>query len=618
MPDQPFLHWIKYPLTTFFLLFVSNAPAFCQQPVSMFRGGADHLNTAVASAPGPLTEEAWSVSTGAPVRASVAVTKNAVLVGNAQGIFYCFNRNNGKIQWQYNTGAAIHSSAAVYKGLVYFTDNRQCLYALDEGTGKLKWKLYFPPSLSYEWGFDYYYSSPTITGNDLVIGTKAGFVYKVNAGTGAVLWKYKTEGVVRSTPAVKDGVVYFGDTEGVLYAINVEDAKEQWKFFIDGHAMKNEDFGFDRRAIISSPVVTGNKVIVGGRDGFLYAVDKETGKELWRVNHEVSWIISSVAVRDSVVVTGTSDGRFVQAVNLNSGKEIWKFRTANIVWSSPVIVDDKVYVGSNEGMLYCLDLATGKRLSFFQADGEIWSSPVLDDSLLFFGTDRGTLYAMKPSARAHPQPKIQKFVFYEPGVNGYFRTGTDVRIKEYLAQNRYKPMDGKRIISFLSQKDSAKNSVIVFATNYFPPEIMAGLERSLLRTYLENGGKIILLGINPAVYQTDPLTKSIKGFNFLKADSVLGINYGYKDLRAMSGVQPAYPTEEGKQWGLQHWWTSFLPMKPSQVDVVLGLDENGLVSAWVKKYSTIKGSGLVQVWADPDGEMDLSYILRVAEYGFDE
>ena len=46
-----------------------------------------------------------------------------------------------------------------------------------------------------------------------------------------------------------------------------------------GDTLKNEKFGFDRRAIIASPVVAGNKVIVGGRDGFLYAVDKDTGKQ---------------------------------------------------------------------------------------------------------------------------------------------------------------------------------------------------------------------------------------------------------------------------------------------------------------------------------------------------
>lgn len=158
--------------------------------------------------------------------------------------------------------------------------------------------------------------------------------------------------------------------------------------------LKNEDFGFDRRAIISSPTVTNNKIIFGCRDGFFYAVNVNNGKELWHVDHNVSWVISSIAVKDTIAVTGTSDGRFVQAVSTNTGKEIWKFKTVSIVWSSPVIYNNEVYIGSQEGVLYCLDLFTGKKINSFQANGKIFTSPVISDSLLFFGTDKGYFYAL--------------------------------------------------------------------------------------------------------------------------------------------------------------------------------------------------------------------------------
>ena len=45
-------------------------------------------------------------------------------------------------------------------------------------------------------------------------------------------------------------------------------------------------FGFDRRAVIAAPIMTGNKVLIGGRDGFGYCLDKNTGKQLWRIDHE--------------------------------------------------------------------------------------------------------------------------------------------------------------------------------------------------------------------------------------------------------------------------------------------------------------------------------------------
>jgi hypothetical protein len=76
-----------------------------------------------------------------------------------------------------------------------------------------------------------------------------------------------------------------------------------------------------------------------------------------------------------------------------------------------------------------------------------------------------------------------------------------------------------------------------------------------------------------------------------------------------------FPTEEGKRWGLTQSWTSFLPLEQNQVDVVLGKDENGKVSAWAKKYNDIKDPGFIQIWIDPDFVDDMSPIIRVAEHG---
>ena len=163
-------------------------------------------------------------------------------------------------------------------------------------------------------------------------------------------------------------------------------------------------------------------MIVGCRDGLFYAVDKNTGKEIWRVDHHVSWVISSIAVKDSIAVTGTSDGAFVQAVNVNTGKEIWKFKTISIVWSSPVIYNNQVYIGSQEGVMYCLNLLTGKRITAFQGDGKIFTSPVISDSLLFFGTDKGNFYALRSSNYTLSPPARYKtrYVFWQQDADKYF------------------------------------------------------------------------------------------------------------------------------------------------------------------------------------------------------
>jgi outer membrane protein assembly factor BamB len=580
----------------------------------MFRGTPDHTSNYTDGKEIAFTDEAWSFNARAPIRSTAVSSGTTVFFGSSDGKFYALDKQTGKAKWVYNSGSSVESSPALNKGKVFFANNDQSLFALGALTGKLIWKYSFGENRDYDWGFDYYYSSPTLSNGFIVIGAKDGFVYKLNEANGKPVWKFKTEGIVRSTPAVDGNKIFFGDTDGLLYALDFTSGSELWRFATVGNGLKNEDFGFDRRAIISSPTVKSDKVFAGCRDGFFYAVNKNTGKEIWRVDHEVSWVISSLAVKDTILVAGTSDGRFVQAVSSNTGNQLWKTRTASIVWSSPIIHNNKVYIGSGEGVLYCLDLYTGKILNRFQTAGSIFSSPVVSDSMLFFGSDDGKFYALK-SGLPHPSPKnLKRFVFYEPGVNNYFRGGTDAKLRTYFASNGYSVLNAAKLDSVL--KTSGTNSVIVFAANYFPKNILEGYKNSSLRKYLDNGGRIVICGLNPVIARYDE-NKNLNGFNFLVADSILGIHYGPNDLRSHKGIYPSFATAEGKKWGMKDFWISALGLDPKQADLVLGKNENGLAAAWVKKYNPAKGSGFIQIWLEQDGADDLSYILKVAEYGFE-
>ena len=351
--------------------------------------------------------------------------------------------------------------------------------------------------------------------------------------------------MIRSTAAVWNDVVLFGDTEGIFYAVDLKTGTEKWVFRVNGEAMKLEDFGFDRKAILGAPVVHQSKIIFGARDGFLYCLDAN-GKQLWVVDHQVSWVISTVAVKDSFVVTGTSDGRFVQAVNLNSGKEIWKFRPNTLFWSSPLIVNNNVYAGGFDGVLYCLDLKTGHRISQFCTGDKIMSSPVWDNDKLYVGSDDGNLYALNghPDNRL-PIENMQRFVYYEDDAKTYFRNGSDLRIKNFLVNCGYKSIGADTMITIMSQKPASK-TVIVFASAYMPKTILDNGNNSWMRKFLDAGGRIVMPGTNSMIFDIDEKTKQPVAFNIPRADSVLGINYGPNDTRAMGGQFSCFATDKGK------------------------------------------------------------------------
>ena len=74
---------------------------------------------------------------------------------------------------------------------------------------------------------------------------------------------------------------------------------------------------------------------------------------------------------------------------------MWEFATGGRVDSSPVIAGDVVYVGSNDGNLYALNLADGTLLWKFTAGGHIVASPAISGKRLVIGSRDGVLYCLR-------------------------------------------------------------------------------------------------------------------------------------------------------------------------------------------------------------------------------
>lgn len=585
------------------------------QSANMFRTNAMHNSYVAVNDQLIYDTKAWSFDAHSPVRATPLINNNNIYFGDAAGEFFAIDKKTAQVKWKFVTGKAIHSSAASKDGKVYFSDNEQAVYCLRESDGKMIWKVKMGEKQAYPWRYDYFYSSPVLYDGKLFIGGDDGNFYAINQVNGKILWKFKSRGIIRSTGAVYKNSVIFGDTEATLYSVDIKSGKELWQYRINGDTMKNENFGYDRRAITSSPVVAGNKIIVGARDGWLYCINGDSGKAIWTLDYIITWVISTAVIRDSVMVTGTSDGRYVNAVNIETGKELWRFRTGSAVWSSPLLVNDKVYAGTFDGYLFCVDMVTGKRVSEFKTNGKILSSPVYSDGLLYVGSDDGRLYALGGHTdRRQYRESFDKYVYYENGLNVYFRNNSDLVIKNYLRFHGYKLVGSDSLAYFMS-KESTVPSVFIFASSYFPNAVTANGKNSIIRKFLDKGGKIVLTGINPVVYQFDETLKTPVAFRYNAADTLFDLDYGKGDTRTFMGDLPCFPTTAGKQLGLPDFWTTSLFINEKNVDVVLGKNENGDVSAFVKKYSN--GGQLVQIWMDADRPDRLDAIIKAAEWRID-
>lgn len=106
---------------------------------------------------------------------------------------------------------------------------------------------------------------------------------------------------------------------------------------------------------------------------------------------------SSPAVVDGTVYIGSNDGS-LYAIDLVTGQQKWTFETGGPVVSSPAVLNDSVYVGSNDHNVYAVDSQTGDERWHFETNGRISSSPTVTDpewyegGLVFIGSDDGNLY----------------------------------------------------------------------------------------------------------------------------------------------------------------------------------------------------------------------------------
>ncbi|HYY56876.1 MAG TPA: PQQ-binding-like beta-propeller repeat protein, partial [Pyrinomonadaceae bacterium] len=167
-------------------------------------------------------------------------------------------------------------------------------------------------------------SSPVIARDVLYVGSSDGHIYAIDANTGGERWRFDAGSAVTSTPAVVNGSVYSGTYDGRLLALDAASGKALWSLKTGPDAPLA--WGYESGDFFSSsPTVYGEKVLYGGGDGFLYALESSTGRELWKAKTG-GRIRSSPAVDRGVVFFGSFDGS-LYAVDLESGRQKWRYET---------------------------------------------------------------------------------------------------------------------------------------------------------------------------------------------------------------------------------------------------------------------------------------------------
>jgi len=206
-------------------------------------------------------------------------------------------------------------------------------------------------------------------------GSSDGNVYALEAATGAVKWKFKTGDVVLSSPALADGTLFIGSWDTYLYALDATSGAEKWRFETgEGHEIYNQV------GIQGSPAVADGIVYFGCRIPTSTRSLRLPEKQRWVFNNKGSWVINSPAIRDDKVFFATSDTGLVHALNAKSGAVIFTVDFNHwTMFSSPAIAGNMLYLGSHQGKLLAIDLATQKLAWSFKTDASRKNGPAFAD-----------------------------------------------------------------------------------------------------------------------------------------------------------------------------------------------------------------------------------------------
>ena len=110
-------------------------------------------------------------------------------------------------------------------------------------------------------------------------------------------------------------------------------------------------------------------------------------------------VYSSPVVANGVVYVGSNDNN-VYALNASTGAELWQFTTGDSVTSSPAVANGMVYVGSLDNNVYALNASTGAKLWQFTTGSSVWSSPAVANGVVYVGSDDFNVYALNATTGA--------------------------------------------------------------------------------------------------------------------------------------------------------------------------------------------------------------------------
>jgi outer membrane protein assembly factor BamB len=234
--------------------------------------------------------------------------------------------------------------------------------------------------------------SPILVDGQLFGINNNGLAFSIKTRSGKARWKRQVASLNASAPAYSDGNVYVSNLDpGQVLDLAAYDGHQIWKHPLPGRSE-------------SSPLVVGNKVIVGCECNTVFALNKKTGKTIWE-RHVNGAVKAAPAYSDGIVYIGDYSGE-MSAIRVNDGSIKWQtgsqgsgFGRSGRFYATATVAFGRIYAGNADGRMYSFDQQTGDLAWSHSTGNYVYAAAVTartpdTQPTIYFGSYDGSFYAL--------------------------------------------------------------------------------------------------------------------------------------------------------------------------------------------------------------------------------
>jgi outer membrane protein assembly factor BamB len=312
--------------------------------------------------------------------ASGAIDDDTLYIGSRGGDFLALDPWTGAIRWKRRVGS-VSSRPLVQQGRVYLGTDDGLLVCLDGEDGAERWRYSTKGGILRQ---------PVLSGDMLLFSNDADVVYALDATTGAFRWQYKADMPEEYTlrghagVTVADDLAFTAFANGTMVALRTATGSVAWMTSLKGSADRFVD-------VDCRPVVDGDTVYAASSAGGVFALDRTTGLVRWRLPME--GVGSLQLAGDRLYAIAAELG--VYAID-RQGNVVWRqgLRDAGEP-ADPVISEDYLIYALSRSGLFVADKATGRIHQFLDPGYGVSATPTVDGDMMYVLSNGGILYALQ-------------------------------------------------------------------------------------------------------------------------------------------------------------------------------------------------------------------------------